>query len=533
MKGILLVSAFVLSVFVARSLVSPKKTAIPKFNYLSCHGEVEELNVNYRGEFFLVKRALPTPHSDAWLWASAWRNNVYAFENHTYYSPSLAKSVATGYTDVKILGTEDAAYPQDVKISSEVTKYVYPHDDTDYIKKLFQLSSVKKGEPALKVTYEVNQTLYTCHGQGAKFRPEDLKFYIPNDPYLAVDFYPESEKRLLYFPLEKSFAKATPCYVTDMMRSKKKLNALSFGYGWKPFVEGHGADKKSFSCPSYYRVGENITLISPVITRKDPAKVSSLDFSRFDDLNRPIKASVFFGAADNYDFSKFDPEDAKSYVEKFLSDISVSEARKNLPFLQGKYDRTFSRLLIFLKNMRGHITTHSYDVMATPEVVQIKFQGKFKLSKKDIEVFILFSPNLPENSSYELFEYSFASKFLSSDIIIYDGHNAGGRSLEKGLELAQRTLEKSSGPPPPAYQIFGVLACSANGVYNIERIPKVKGMERDIVYGLSGYSDSAANGALSFIVAADQYLYNQRVPHFGNWATYFKTDNHYLLVNQR
>lgn len=533
MKGLLFFGLFVLSVLGARSFLSPKQQPLPKFNYLSCQGEVDEMNVKYRSELFLVKRALPAVVSDEMLWAAVWRNNNYPFFNQPKISPSVAKSIGLGPETIHILSKEDAPYPNSVKISSGLPKQVFPDFDAEYVKNLFSLGSVKKGEPAMKVSYEVNQTIYTCHVKGADFHPEKLKLYAPNDPYLAKDFFPAEDYPLISIPRDKAFERINPCFEVDQVRATKPVNPLSFGYGWNPFLEGHSADKKSFSCRPYYRPGENIFLLSQTVTKKEPVNVSSLDFGRLKNLNRPIRASVFFGASDNYSFSKLDPEEAKAYIDMYLSDISTSEARENIPIFKGKYDKTFSRLLIFLRNMKTFVTTHTYEVVATPEVVQVKFQGKFKQSKKDIEVFVHFSPNIPENTTYELFGYAFASKFLSSDIVVYDGHSAGGKTLLMGMELASKSVGRLKDDSFPPYQILGVLSCSANGVYNLSRIPKVKGMDRDIVYGLSSFSDPAANGALSFIIAADKYLYNQSVPHFGHWASYFRTDNHLLLMNQR
>ncbi len=533
MKVFFFFSLFILSVIGARSFLLKKNLPLPKFNYLSCQGEVDEFNVSYRGQFFLVKRALPAELSDRSLWASAWRMNSYAFVNQVQYAPSLAKSIAMGPETIKIVSQELSTYPQDVNMTSEMTDHSFPESDAEYVKNLYALGSVAKGEPAIKVTYEANQTLYTCHGHGAKFNLKDLNFFIPNDPYLAQDFYPADKYPKLSLLRDKAVVKTHPCYELDMIREGKKLNPLDFSYGWKPLTEGHGSEKERFSCSSYYRLGKNIFKIAPVISSKAPAQVSSLDFSRFKVLNRPIRASIFFGASDNLKYIKLDPQEARTYVETFLSDISVADARRNLSSLGQKYDKSFIRLLIFLKNMSPYLKIHSHDVVVTSDIVKLTVKGKFNLSKKDIEIFILFSPNVPTSASYELFTYTFASKFLSSDIVVYDGHSSGGETLGRGLNLAKESIERTPAATIPPYQIFGVLACSSNGIYHKSRIPKVKGMERDIIYGLSYYSDAPANGTLSFIVATDKYLYNQSVPHFGHWANYFHTDNHFMLVNQR
>jgi hypothetical protein len=535
MKKFFLPAIFVGSIIAGRwflaSLVSPP-AELPKYNYLSCMGSIKDYAVTYKASFFLVKRALDENIDQNFLREAAWRMNRYAFANQAKYFPSQAKTIAISNDVIRNISYEDSLYPNTIKIPPSTDVHQSSGSEEAYLERLYQLGEIKKGEPAIRVTYEASQSFYPCHGQGRNFDPSELKFFVPADPYIALNYFPEAEWPEVILPHHRSSGTLNPCFRRDMVNPKKKIKPLTFTFGWMPFDKGRDVDGKEYDCSQYYRVGDNVFQITPSFTEKIPEQIADLNFSRFEDLKRPLRASILFGSLAIQN-STLDPEEAKAYVTKYFSEIPKEEAEKNLPLQNAQIDKSFSRLLVFLRNLRAHVDPRDFTVEASSEMVQIVLRGKLRQSKKDMELFIHYSQNLPERAGYENFENALVSRFLKSDILIYNGHFADGRTLSGSFDQISESLKRSPAQPHVAYQIMGILSCSSHGTHRPETVPLPAGMRRDIVYGTGEYLDASAYGSLSFIVATDKYLYNKRVPKFSQWASYFQSDNSFQLHNQR
>lgn len=536
MKKVLLPGLFILSVFAGRwYLFSPRTAELPAYNYLSCVGEAKDVDATYEADVLFVKRALPETSNSEIFWAGANRLNSFVFENQTRYAPSDFKAIGVG-EDIRIdiLGTTEVGYPQSLTFRPSSQEHFYPFGDADYVRNLYSLGKVEEGEAAIKVRVRISQNIHLCRSDKSPVVPEDLRLFAPADPYLAFSYYPLSAWPRLWKANEKKAVVHNPCSEAELLpRIPEKWNPLAFAFSWRPFVEGRSYDKTSFDCRESYRLGENVFEVKPRFVPRLDKKVTDIDFGAFKDLNRPIKATAFFGALRSFSFRPMDPVVVKALVESYLLPIGDSEARRKLPIGDENFDLALSRVLIFLRNVSAVIEPHSREVHVTPLSIGVSIRGKFKLSKKDLDLFVHFSPISPDFPGYDIFAQAVEERLLQSDIFIYEGHNHGGKPLRATLN---RLKEKYHGALPtgaPEYQLVAMLSCSANGVYHRSNFPKPPGMRRDFVYGLSSYLDIPGHGVLSFITAADKFAYNGRIPHFGNWASAHKSDNLYLLVNHR
>lgn len=535
LKSYILPGIILLSIVAYRIYLKSRPVEIPKYgNYLSCIGHAYDLDVKLKGEVYLPASALPESDQEKidLYREAAFYQNLYAFTNILEHNPSSTLkwiTFGTKMPKIDILGTEKIVYPQDIEFESNAEISGFPPVAENYLKRLMPLEKVSKGEPAVKVNYELESELLTCFTEPNPKVFSSLKIFHPYDPYLAYFYVPKSHRMKVVNPVRLNAEGIyNPCLNPDGVTSSG-FNPFGFWYFWRPDAKGHSKDKVPFDCSLFYQEGKNLKLVQVEVQESAPEKAQYFDFKKFEELKRPVKVSLLIGAIEGAVFPKLNPDDVKKFVDLYLSDISLHDARKQLP---AEYDSHFSKVLVLLYKLRNHLDIYNKEVNAGDLYADIILRGKLKLSKKDIELKISLSPNDPRYEGSDHFSSNFANDFLTNDIVIYEGHATVGTIFNDGLKkLKEQNLSKQD--KSIAYQIFAIYSCSSTFYYHPSRFPKVENPEfrRDVVRTAGAYFDAGGNGSLGLIASLDQYLYNESYVPFAYWAKNYKSDNFYILSN--
>lgn len=533
-KSYLILGVFILAGLGYRFFLKPKKVEIPKFgNYLSCIGTPYDLKIKLKSEFILAEKALPESEKDLqWLFFSAaYYQNLYAFSNILDHNPNATlkwSSFSDKLPEIKIISDEKIDYPFDIEFESDIKHTGFPPEAGAYVAKLLPFGKIFKGEPARKVTYEMTSDLLTCFTENKIESFEKLKIFQPLDPYTAYFIVPKTQRLKLANPIRFAEGIFNPCMNTGGITSGG-FEPFGFWNFWLPEARGHSADKQPFDCSLFYQVGKNILMPKVTVEENLPRQASYLNFKHFENLNRPIKMSILVGGQESKIFVKLDKDDVQKYVDLYLSDISLQDARKQLPL---KYDAHFSKILILLFKAKNHMDIYSKELTSDELSVNITLRGKLKLSKKDIQIHISLSPNNPAYPGAEHFSENVYTDFLTHDIVVYEGHSSTGNAFAKGFEkIKANNADKQD--KSINYQIVGIYSCSSTFYYDPKSFPGIENpkFKRDIVRTAGAYLDGSGNGSLAMIASLDQYLYNESYVPFAYWAKNFKSDNFYILSN--
>lgn len=527
---------FVCALVAFKFYFKSKPIEIPKYgNYLSCIGHAYDLKVKYTGTLYLLEKGLPEKEENQTelYYNAIFNQNLYSYTNLVEHNPNASlkwSSFGSSNPSMKILKTETIPYPQDIELdyTEGHVSYGFQPEAEAYLKKLLTFKDVKKGEPTRKVTYEVESDVLTCFTEPNPDAFKSLKIYYPYDPYLTYFMVPKSHQMKLANPGRYAEGIYNPCLNPGSI-STSDYNPFGYWYFWRPEAKGHSADKVPFDCTLFYQPGKNIELAKVEISENEPRTANYFNFKHFDNLNRPIKISVLVGGIESKIYQELDEEEVKKYVNLFLSDISAAEARKQLP---SKYDIHFGKVLVLLYKVKNHLQIHSKDIVSDALSVNVTLRGKLKLSKKDVEIKVSLSPNIPKYKGADIFARNFYNDFLSHDVVIYEGHANSGDIFENGLKMFEEnnyaSQDKSIG-----YQIFALYSCSSNYHYRPESFPRIgnPNFKRDILMTGGAYVDSGSNGSLGLIASLDQFLYNESYVPFAFWAKNYKSDNFYILSN--
>lgn len=531
---ILLVSSFALIILLAYKFMKPKPEKIPKYgNYLSCIGHPFDLKVKLKSHFYLVEKALPEAPEDQQrlFWGAAYFQNLYAFTNvldNNPNGPLKWSTISSDLPNIKIISNEKASYPYSVEMDEEPELIGFPDAPARYLKRLLPLKKIVAGEPARKITYEIEAKLLTCFTEDSAEGFKNLKFPQPLDPYTAYFVFPKSHRVLLKNGTRTAEGVFNPCMNPDSITSSG-FNPLGFWNFWRPEAQGHGADKMPFDCTLFYQDGKNITYPQVSYEENAPVKANFINFGHFEKLKRPLKMSIMVGGFESKTYKKLDKPGVEKYVSLYLSGISAVEARKNIT---DKYDGHFAKLLILLWKIEKHILINDTEISSDELSLNLLLRGKLKLSKKDIELRVSLSPNNPSYAGADIFAKIFHDEFLTSDIVAYEGHATTGVIFEKGL---QRLKESNYTPQDNSidYQVFAIYSCNSTFYYRPDSFPKISNpqFKRDILRTAGNYVDPSSNGSLALIASLDQFLYNESYVPFSFWAKKFKSDNFYVLSN--
>ena len=522
--------------------VYKKRTVeMPKYGeYLSCHGKTNDVKVKVKSDLYLLEEALPKdPEELKWFYISTIHyHNFYAFANlqeNNINAPFKWMSLSGNEGKINILSEEKAPYPNHIEFNSE--EFLAKTESagfSDYVKKYLRqigkLGKVEKGAVARKVTYEFESEIYTCMSDKENFNAFDkLKVVQPYDPYLAYFIVPQEQRIKIRNEGRNAEGIFNPCINPEGI-SASGFSPFGFSDYWRPFAQGHSADKTPFDCSLFYQEGKSIQVTKVEYTENIPKKTAYIDFGHFENFNRPIRASFLFGSQETMMFEKFDTAEAKRLVELYLSPIDTKAARENLPSFQKKFDANFSRLLLLLWNVSKHMDFVKTDIEAEELSIKVVLKGKLKLSKKDLELTYYFSPNNPQYPGADFFHEAVAQEFLKSDIFIYEGHSAGGSVFASGFDQLRKNKDNLQNKDIK-YQIVALYACSSGVYFFHEQFPRVDAdkFRRHIIRTAGGYLDHTGNGSLALIASLDAYLYNQSYVPFGFWAQNFKSDNFYIL----
>lgn len=514
----------------------PEKKLSKHSSYLSCQGNTFDHKVKYPGEIVLVKRALPQDEKEReqFFYNAINYQSLYTFTNiPQIFRGGPVKNISLGQNPkVKILNVEDALYPREVIIPGELSTVGFGKLDEEYLKKIISYRHIEKDEPAVKVSYEFETDIVGCLNQHDSTPVQDMKFRYPPDPYLAYFTVPMVQQRPVSHPNFPVTARVNPCVNQDVV-SASGIPPFTYWYSWLPDAKGHDAEKVPFDCTLFYEEGKSIHTARMTFEENLPKNETPINFAKFEDLNRPIRISFFMSANDDYSMPPISP-DIRPLIERYLGDISSDEARKILPLNtaeKDKYDKNISKLLIFLWSLTQHVEIKNAAIDVSEFGLKILLQSKFKLSKKDLELKVVFSPNGIQQGK-TLFADNFSQDILRSDVVVYDGHSGLGSTFILPLELA-RSAQTQNSNPDLKYQILALYSCNSSFYFRPEFFPTPGGpdFQRTMIRTGGAYLDVAASGSTGLFASIDTYLYNESYLPFGEWARSFGSDNFYVLSN--
>lgn len=518
-----------------KTIFKSKPLELPKYgNYLSCIGYPFDLRFKFTSSTILAKSSLPEAQAnrDRLFFSAIYYQNMYTFTNiHDYNLNTNLKWSSLSHKDpsIKIIKTEEVKYPVEVKLE-ETEISGFPPEATQYLKSLFSIGQIQKDEPAVKVTYEYENDVQMCFTEN---KPDlsQLKIVQPIDPYMSYFFVPAEERKLVANPIRKAEQIVNPCFNPEGLTASVFSPFVQW-FTWRPFAEGHDKNNTSFNCNNYYK--ENVTINSlKVSVTENPIKDTAyLAFDKFENLDRPLKASIFLGAQETKTFVKFDPAEAKKLISLYLSGIDSQTARKELPINKDKFDPKFSTFLWLMRNVSEQMDVKISEHDVNEFSASVTLKGKLKLSHKDIVVKIFVHQNNPKFEGADYFAKSFADEFLNNDIVIYGGHATMGNvfadSFQKYGSLIKEKQNKNLN-----YQIMAVFSCTAGFFYNGDNFPVTDHAEfqRDMIRTGGGFTDGSANSSLILLGQIDSYLYNKKYAPFAYWSKMAKADNFYILSN--
>lgn len=518
------------SYFIYHNLFS-EKVKLPQYSsYLSCDGRATDHEIRLKGEIYFVKSALPESESEqkALFIESINYQQLYTFTNlgkmHNFF---IKSSNLSNRPQATIVSIEESEYPYEAIFEHAQEIYFFGQNKRNYLHKILPQGRISKGEPALKVIYDYSNNLNLCLKSGDLSLLNQIDFVTPKDPYFAYFALPPEDRILMRNKPMNTQALANPC-MDDSAVAIGEVTPFALWYHWLPKAKGVDENKKKYDCEKIYN-SEVMTNIKVELRENPPRETNYFQFKEFAQLERPIRASLIFGAYDSVNFQPFDDKEVREYLKKYTSGLSAGEAKSLLPYYKGKYDYNFSGLLIMLWNLTKHMSIHSMESAVNPYDMKITFRGKLNLSKKDIEVKFSVSKNKPGSEGVEAFDMSFSEAILKDDIVVYAGHASYGGVLNGALKKARENQTKAS-LTDLRYQLIALYSCNSSFYFHPDAFPKGE-FQRDFISTGGGYLDSTHNATLALIASIDSYLYNESYVPFGLWSKQFKTDNFLILSN--
>lgn len=514
-------------------LLSPKLELPPYSNYLSCDGVTSDVNVIYTGQVKLLESFLPSDEAqrDQLLREAIFYQNLYAFTNlaSQNINPNLKfASFGSDFPKIEIKEIRKTSYGQNLEIDIKPEITGFPSLVETYLKSLFTKDRIESSDAALNVTYTFEGRLLLCLNSSAPKKLNRLRIIYPIDPYMTFFQVSKANRKLIYNPFKEASSVTNPCINIDALE-RDGYNPLGLWNFWRPNLEGRSKDNEIFDCRAFYKDNENILFAEAIFTTRPPLETKFYDFAHLNNLKRPLRMAILLGGTDNEGFPKLRPDEIKKYINLYLSGLTLKEADKNLP--EG-YDLHFSKMLILLWKLQSHLINFEVSINADDVSLLVRLKGKFKLSKKDIDLKIFLSPNDPNLPGSEKFADFFARSFLNQDILLYEGHSITGSIFDKGIQLLKEKTY-SFQDQDLSYQILGIFSCSSTFHYRPDSFPRVDNakFKRDIVRVAGPYSEITGNSLLGMISSLDQYFYNETYVPFGLWAKTFKVDNFFVLSN--
>ncbi len=520
--------------FGKKHFLNPKPLELPKYgNYLSCIGYPFDLKAKFTSQFYLAKAALPKDEKtfQRLQFSAAYYQNMYTFTNLTDYNVNHKmkwSSLGDKDPDLKVIKIEDAPYPHDVYMPATTEILGFPPGPQKYIENIRTLGKIRKGDPAVKVTYEFSNDLLTCFMEN-KTDFTNIKFFQPLDPYTTYFILPEDKRRPIYNPGRKAEQNINPC-INPLGVAGTTFSPFYMWFFWRPTAEGHDSNKQAFNCNEYYKAGETIQELTIDFSENQPKETNYLAFDKFEKLDRPLSVAIFLGSSETRTFKKLNKADGEEYIKLYLSGIDSSRARNDLPI--EKYDAKFSTFLWLSRNISDQMEIKVSDAEVDEFFARVTIKGKLKLSKKDVVIKIFLHQNNPKFEGADYFDKHFAPEFLSNDIIVYGGHVNGGNVFGRGIENYASVIKENENKKID-YQIFAIFSCTASFFFRPETFPKIsnQNFERDFIRTGGGFSDGSSNSSLILIGQVDSYLYNKKYAPFAFWSKMAKSDNFYILSN--
>jgi|GEM_PF-4267077 len=538
MKNLIFIALFTIAaIFGLRYYKSSKVVDLPKYQNLSCQGNSFDIKVKFASSIYLLKKAIPEGDEqfrNELYRSSIYFQNLYPFTNTqdiNLHGPVRWTSLGNRPV-IKIVDSEDTGYPFNADFEQEKNLVGFLPEQTKYLENLFTYGKIDKGEPSTKINYEYENDLKICLKPDSTLEAlNEIKFPQPTDPYLAYFAVPIVQRRKIE---SKSYGVShvtNPCTSTGALYASG-VTPLAFWYHWKPFIQGTDAEKNSFDCSLFYQEGKSITDLKITWTENNPVTVTNPEYGKFKNLNRPLYASVHYGAYNSTNFTPFDEVEIKNMVNLFLSGISAIEARDSMPSLTGKYDFALDKLIILLWSVKNHLNVIKTSVDVDRYHMVVTLQGKLKLSKKDLELKLSLSRNAPGLEGSKYFADNFANDLLNRDILIYDGHASYGGIFTEAFQNIENN--SFSAKEDLDYQLLALYSCSSAYYFDSGKFTKFAnpGFKRDLIHTGGGYQDMTSNSTLAILSSVDGYLYNEKYVPFAFWAKSYNSDNFYILSQQ-
>ena len=496
----------------------------------SCLGYPRVYNATITQHILLYKDALPAESSREKLYRDMIRQQViHTFPNMQLFQAD--KSLVLGSYDMlkmkkTILSVEDAPLPFDLYIPPMSAPEYFIPETREYIKNVFALKKISKGDKMVKVTYQLEMPVELCQKEN-----KDLTTLLlphPLEPlftYFQVDPNRKITREIL--GIEK--IKVNPCSTRPLIETNNEEAFWGMWYFWNPF-QTNSPEEEAFDCRTYYQqdvhwkyADVKLTLIP--VAKKTP----SLEGLR---EKKKLKMSFIFNSFKAKSFKKMEgdlPKTIEETYKKILGKIEFIQA-KNLMVEKFKgQDDSLAMIGIFLFNLSHNALLKGVKFEIKPYHFKIKLEGILKLSAKPFEMVIFLSTNKPEHESYVPFNEEVARSLIEDDVVTITTHSVFGVALDLAMK---KSREQANNPNRPSYQFVALLSCLGKSYFPPGALPlPPKGKTVDYVHSLTTLTESHGVGVLTMIGMVDHAMRFGQAPPFESWLKNTRYNNFISFEN--
>ena len=517
-----------------------------KQSSLSCLGRVKDVEIEYDANYIVSKNSFPKK-PDGTL------NHEYFF-NILYYG-TMYLPFSFGFVNEKAGARFMSMYPETVswgEIKNEETTYPYdvatitmPEENIKYYPPLMaqyyrgiQSSSVKKGDPAIKISASVKFRALFCLSTAATgLDSGQFQFNVPVDPQTIYEVVPKSDWLPIKNPISGDTITTNPCINPEGVKitpDHQEMMNGDFYYFWDPNLKGTSANGVSFDCQKWYKEGQNYSkLKTRIFDYKDEQK-PDLPLKALASKSSPLTIAIVIGFQRS-EYKKLDPSWLEPAIEQSLILTSSTEHQKILPMRQrlGEEDLSVDKMLIVLWRLGMNINLESKEIHIEDSLARVELKGKLKASGKSVVIDVILGDSKSTTKSYEPFKREVGKRLVTSDIFIYEGHSGFGQSLDPvnlGLEENVAKLRDQI----PEHQVMGLFSCQSLFNYHPDKFSQLPPItNRSWIHTLGDYKDLGGNGSIALLASLEHFIMKGEEVPFERWAKVFANDNFMMLSTQK
>ena len=136
---------------------------------------------------------------------------------------------------MRILKKEDAPYPHDAEVDTNYGTGAMVPVQQAYVNKLVEIKNVRKGDPAVKVTYEFENDVYLCSTTEQLDYLKKVPFIQPADPFTSYFAVPIKDRKIVINQYREASSVVNPCQAPTAV-TPAKPNPFGFWNEWLPFA---------------------------------------------------------------------------------------------------------------------------------------------------------------------------------------------------------------------------------------------------------------------------------------------------------